>query len=118
MYFYQVYIGPRDIEMQSVARRSGPGSRTTDISTDPASWGNDWTEIATPTWTQKKEFDLDVDITIQDGLVASGGTEFTMYASTSVMYPSARTGSSSSIVSQTFTNGANDESLVVPVYTQ
>eukprot|EP01052_Picozoa_sp_SAG31_P004472 SAG31_NODE_185_length_20953_cov_17.235398_10_plen_2809_part_00 len=118
MYFYQVYIGPRDTEMQSVSRRSGPGSRTTDISTDPASWGNDWTEIATPTWTQKKEFDLDVDITIQDGLAASGSTEFTMYASTSVMYPSARTGTSSSIVSQTFTNGANDESLVIPVYTQ
>ena len=116
MMFYQVYIGPKDTEMQSVSRRSGAGSRTTDISTDSASWGNDWTEQATTTWTQQKEYDYDVDIAIHDGL---DGTPYTVYASTTVMYPSARTGTSTTVSSQGFTSGTtNDASLIIPVYTQ
>ena len=59
--FYRSYIGPEDTPMGHTVR-SGPGSVTPDLGSDPFSWGTDWTEEWVQTWSRhhRDEYDFDV----------------------------------------------------------
>ena len=91
--FFELYVGPMDEAMQ-VTERSGAGSRTGDLGTDPDTWGIDWTEQLTQTWVeqQQDEWDLDVDVSID-----VTGSDLTVYGSSREPSPSSleRAGSSS-----------------------
>jgi hypothetical protein len=62
-HFFQMYVGPKDVAHE-VAARTNAGSLPSDISSDPDSWGIDWTTPFSQTWKDSKtdEWDLDVDI--------------------------------------------------------
>jgi hypothetical protein len=117
-FFFQIYIGGADVAQETVARRSGPGSRATDISTPSASWGNDWTEPFVNTWKKAVEFDLDLDVVFGDGLT---GANFDVYLSASEMYPSEErcvtSGTTPTCFTQAFTDGDSTESATLPIYT-
>ena len=87
--FFELYVGPMDEAMQ-VTERSGAGSRTGDLGTDPDTWGIDWTEQLTQTWVeqQQDEWDLDVDVSID-----VTGSDLTVYGSSREPYPSLERGS-------------------------
>lgn len=88
--FFELYVGPAD-EAMYVTERSGAGSRTGDLGTDPDTWGIDWTEQLTQTWVeqQQDEWDLDVDVTVD----VSGSSDLTVYGSSREPYPSLERGS-------------------------
>ena len=52
--FYRSYIGPEDTPMGHTVR-SGPGSVTPDLGSDPFSWGTDWTEEWVQTWAERHD---------------------------------------------------------------
>ena len=99
--FFQLYVGPEDEKMMTT-QRSGAGSRTGDLGSDPATWGIDWTEPLTQTWIeqQQDEWDLDVDVnagsltaTLPDGTTGDGDLDqVTVYGSTREAYPSIERG--------------------------
>ncbi len=88
--FFELYVGPAD-EAMYVTERSGAGSRTGDLGTDPDTWGIDWTEQLTQTWVeqQQDEWDLDVDVTVD----VTGGSNLIVYGSSREPYPSLERGS-------------------------
>jgi hypothetical protein len=63
--FYRAYVGPEDTAMGHPVR-SGSGSTTASVGTDPMTWGSDWTEKWVRTWSEqhRDEYDFDVDATV------------------------------------------------------
>ena len=108
--FFELYVGPQD-EIMSVTERSGAGSRTGDLGTDPDTWGIDWSEQLTPTWVeqQQDEWDLDVDVSIS----VTGNNDLKVFGSSRESFPSVERGSDTdeSIVS------SSDGNLVIPHFT-
>jgi hypothetical protein len=114
-HFFQLYVGPQDVAHEAAARTSA-GSLPSDISTDPDSWGLDWTTPFTQTWKDSKtdEWDLDLDIAVT-GMAASGMTtgsntvdkNYQVFASTREKYPSAQRSYDEAVVSSTVANGGN-----------
>eukprot|EP01052_Picozoa_sp_SAG31_P077280 SAG31_NODE_36638_length_311_cov_1.198113_1_plen_100_part_01 len=81
--FFRVVVGPAD-ETMSVSARSGPGSVGSMAAADDT-WGTDWTETMTPTWTQRNgdEQDLDVELTVT---VTAGSGDTSVYGSSTEVY--------------------------------
>ena len=106
--FFQLYVGPAD-ELMYVTERNMAGSRTSNLGTDPDTWGIDWSEQLTSTWVeqQRDEWDLDVDVNID----VTGGT-FITYGSSREPFPSSERGSDTdSVVSSSTGN------LIIPHFT-
>jgi len=107
-HFFQVYIGPKDVAYESAARTAS-GSLPSDISSDPDSWGLDWTTPFTQTWKDSKtdQWDLDVDIGIT-GMAPNTDSAYQVFASTREKYPSTQRSYDEAVISSTVadTNGA------------
>ena len=86
--FFQVYVGPRDQNMET-QYRAAAGTRTTNLGTDPAAWGIDWTESLTTSWIQNNQddHDLDVDVTLSGALKG-----LQVFGSSRELYPSTERG--------------------------
>ena len=108
-YYYAYHISDNANVDMSITQRSGAGSPVADVSgqvpsTDPNTWGTDWTETSIDTWvddfTDEWNFDVDLKIT----LPAAGS----IYASATDPYPSAERGTAQVAVS------AATETAVLP----
>eukprot|EP01047_Picozoa_sp_COSAG01_P106142 COSAG01_NODE_35282_length_534_cov_1.158621_1_plen_139_part_01 len=81
-----------------------------DISSDPDSWGLDWSTPYTQTWIDSKtdEWDLDVDVAITGMLAPHAGDiqAYQVYASSRERYPSTSRAFDTAVVSATVADGA------------
>jgi len=77
--FYELQVGAEDEEM-TVTQRSGAGVRTSNLGTDPSSWGIGWTEALTKTWMQNHQDEYDLDVKVSLSVQACTGTATTIPA--------------------------------------
>jgi len=66
-----------------VTQRSGAGVRTTNLGTDPNTWGIGWTEALTKTWMQNHKDEYDLDVKVSLSVQACSGVATTIPASCS-----------------------------------
>jgi hypothetical protein len=108
--FFQLYIGAKDVAHEAAARTAA-GSLPADISTDPDSWGLDWSTPFTQTWIDSKtdEWDLDVDVAITGMAAPSTGAiqAYQVFASSRERYPSTSRTFDTSVISSTVAHGAS-----------
>jgi hypothetical protein len=107
--FFQLYIGARDAAHESAARTAA-GAMPADISSDPDSWGLDWSTPYTQTWIDSKtdEWDLDVDVALTGMLAPHAGDiqAYQVFASSRERYPSTSRAFDTAVVSATVADGA------------
>lgn len=87
-HFYAFHISRNANVDHSITERSGAGTATADLTTDPNTWGTDWTEDAVVTWvddySDELNLDVDIEINLPDGA--------NVYASVTDPYPSVQRG--------------------------
>ena len=88
-HFMAIPIGQVDTAMY-IRQRSGAGTRPIDTSTDGSSWGLDWYDSLTSTWTREHEDEHDLDVTLS--LTVTTATSISVYGSSRELYVSPERG--------------------------